>query len=380
MLPKAEVNFTTSTGDKDSPGFPPIVPLMPEMLLINATCQCFGPKFSREDKIKEQGSRYKAQARFKVQDVKCGSSFKDSKLETCVFSCALFLEPCAFSRVSLIKFCVMPTIGSRPWYKDWFNSPFFHKLYFERDEAEAKKFLENLIEFLQPPPGSRILDTACGRGQICQRLVEMEFEVTGIDLAINSIHHAKELEGSSGNPQFYQHDMRFLFRTNYFDYVFNFFTSFGYFETNREHDDAMRTFSAALKPGGILVIDYLNFHYVEDHLVHHEIKNISGTSFEINRWDDDSHFYKKIHINDVSLHTPEEYTEKIVKLTLGDFTDMLGFQNMQVMEVFGNYNLSPYDLRKTPRMIIVAKKKDNNQPSEKEKRLYSDGRNTDGLT
>jgi SAM-dependent methyltransferase len=274
----------------------------------------------------------------------------------------------------------MPTIGSRPWYKDWFNSPFFHKLYFERDEAEAKKFIENLIEFLQPQPGSRMLDAACGRGRHSQVLAEMGFEVTGFDLAINSIHYAKELESESGNPQFYQHDMRLLFRTNYFDYVFNFFTSFGYFDTTREHDDAIRTFAAALNPGGVLVIDYLNVHFVEDHLVHHEIKNISGTSFEINRWDDDNHFYKKIQINDVSLQAPEEYTEKVFKFSLGDFTDMLGFQNMQVIEVFGNYNLAPYDLKKTPRMIIVARKKHNGEPSEKEKRLYSDGRNTDALT
>jgi hypothetical protein len=29
--------MTTSSGESDSPGFPPIVPLIPEMLLINAT-------------------------------------------------------------------------------------------------------------------------------------------------------------------------------------------------------------------------------------------------------------------------------------------------------------------------------------------------------
>jgi hypothetical protein len=46
----------------------------------------------------------------------------------------------------------------------------------------------------------------------------------------------------------------------------------------------------------------------------------------------------------------------VAKFSLGDFTDMLSFQKMQVTEVFGDYNLSAYDVRKTPRMIIVAKK------------------------
>jgi len=65
---------------------------------------------------------------------------------------------------------------------------------------------------------------------------------------------------------------------------------------------------------------------------------------------------------------------------------MLSFQNMQVLEVFGDHNLSPYDIRKTPRLIIVAKKKarlwdeQESNHSGEEKRLYSDGRKTDPLT
>lgn len=37
MLPYAAVNFMMSTGVRLVPGVPPIVPLIPEMLLINAT-------------------------------------------------------------------------------------------------------------------------------------------------------------------------------------------------------------------------------------------------------------------------------------------------------------------------------------------------------
>jgi hypothetical protein len=65
---------------------------------------------------------------------------------------------------------------------------------------------------------------------------------------------------------------------------------------------------------------------------------------------------------------------------------MLSYQNMQILEVFGDRYLNPYDVRKTPRLIIVAKKKaslpgghESNHSGE-EKRLYSDGRKTDGLT
>jgi SAM-dependent methyltransferase len=273
----------------------------------------------------------------------------------------------------------MAKISTRAWYKDWFNSPFYHRLYFERDEKEAKAFIHKLIHFLQPPPGSRMLDAACGRGRHSRMLAELGFDVTGFDLSFDSINYAKHL-GQKDNLNFYQHDMRLPFWINYFDYAFNFFTSFGYFATRREHDDAMRTIAASLKPAGIFTIDYLNTHYVEDHLVHHELKNIAGTSYEIHRWDDENHFYKKIIVSDASLKAPEEYTEKVAKFSLGDFTDMLSFQNIQVIEVFGDYNLVPYDVRKTPRLIIVARKKGQNHYSEKEKQLYSDGRRTDALT
>ncbi len=279
----------------------------------------------------------------------------------------------------------MARISTSTWYKDWFNSPFYHRLYFERDEKEAKEFIHKLIHFLEPPTGSRMLDVACGRGRHSLILAEMDFDVTGIDLSLNSIDYAKQFE--KHNLGFYQHDMRLPFWINYFDYAFNLFTSFGYFATRREHDDAMRTIASSLKPDGIFVIDYLNAHYAEDHLVHDELKNIAGTSYEIHRWEDETHFYKKIIVSDASLISPEEYTEKVAKFSLGDFTDMLSFQNMQVLEVFGDYNLDPYDIRKTPRLIIAARKKvrlpegqGSNRYPGKEKQLYSDGRRTDALT
>jgi SAM-dependent methyltransferase len=242
----------------------------------------------------------------------------------------------------------------RDWYRAWFNSPFYHKLYFERDEKEAQDFILRLLERLEPAPGSRVLDVACGRGRHSKFLASKGFDVTGIDLSFDSIEFAKQFE--SDNLHFYQHDMRMPMWINYFDYEFNFFTSFGYFATRREHDDAIGTIAKSLKPGGQVVFDYLNVHYVEDRLVHDEIKSIGDTVFDIRRWMDDSHFYKNIVLKDPSLDAPRQFCEKVAKLSLGDFTDMLSFQGLQVVEVFGDYQLNSYDVRKTPRMIVLAKK------------------------
>ena len=240
------------------------------------------------------------------------------------------------------------------WYKDWFNSAFYHKLYFERDEKEAKDFIRHLLEHLHAPPGSRMLDVACGKGRHSKILASFGFQVTGIDISPDSIDFAMQFQQE--NLDFFVHDMRLPFRGNYYDYVFNFFTSFGYFKTRREHDDAIRTIARSLKRGGFFVIDYLNVHFAEDHLLPDETKELDGTTYTIHRWDDTTHFYKKIIVSDPGLSQPMEYTEKVAKFSLGDFTDMLAIQGMQVQEVFGDYNFGPYHIRDTPRLIIIAKK------------------------
>jgi SAM-dependent methyltransferase len=240
------------------------------------------------------------------------------------------------------------------WYKDWFNSPFYHKLYFDRDEKEASAFIKKLMELLHPPVPSRMLDVACGKGRHSKTLASYGHHVTGIDISEDSIALAKKHE--CDNLDFFVHDMRLPFWGNYFNYVFNFFTSFGYFKTRREHDDAIRTIAKSLKKEGILVIDYLNVHYAEAHLVHNEEKKIGQTNYDIHRWDDETHFYKQITVTDAALPKPLVHTEKVAKFSLGDFTEMLAYQGLQVQEVFGDYQLGRYDIKQTPRLIVVAKK------------------------
>ena len=275
-------------------------------------------------------------------------------------------------------------MAEREWFRDWFDSPFYHKLYFERDEKEAESLIRRLVAHLHLQPGSRVLDVACGRGRHSKILAAMGFDVTGIDLSPASIEYAqqfvqKDSFGEKDNLRFYVHDIRLPFWGNYFHHAFNFFTSFGYFRTRREHDAAIRTICRSLVPGGTLVIDYLNVHYAEDHLLPGVTKHYNGTSYDIQKWDNDSHFYKKIKVSDDSLASPQEFTEVISKFSLGDFTDMLSYQGMQVEEVFGDYELNGYDVRRTPRLIVVGRKKDS-MKGDKEKRLYSDGRTTDALT
>ncbi|MEO6290858.1 MAG: class I SAM-dependent methyltransferase [Ginsengibacter sp.] len=240
------------------------------------------------------------------------------------------------------------------WFEDWFNSPYYHQLYFKRDEAEAAAFINKLLAYLKPRPGASMLDIACGKGRHSRMLASKGFNVTGIDLSTDSIRDAKKFE--SETLEFFVHDMRLPFRINYYDYAFNFFTSFGYFNTRREHDNAIRTIAQSIKPDGTFVIDYLNVHFAEDHLVHKSEIEIEGVNYYLTKWFDETHFYKKIIVEDEALARPIEHLEKVAKFSLGDFTDMLSYHELQIQEVFGSYNFDDYHVNNSPRMIIIARK------------------------
>lgn len=243
---------------------------------------------------------------------------------------------------------------AKSWFKDWFNSPYYYKLYFQRDENEAALFIDNLIDHLKPLPGSRMLDVACGKGRHSIQLAAKGYEVTGIDLAEDSIIEAKNHE--TENLQFFLHDMRLPFWINYFDFAFNFFTSFGYFKTRREHDNSIRTIAQSIKANGHFVMDYLNVRYAEDHLVKNSEKKIDNVTYYITRWFDETHFYKNIIVKDDNHNEAMEYTEKVNKFTLENFTQMFSRQGLHIKEIYGDYSFNTYDLKGSPRLIMIAEK------------------------
>jgi SAM-dependent methyltransferase len=243
---------------------------------------------------------------------------------------------------------------SDTWFKTWFNAPYYHQLYFQRDEEEAAAFIHLLLKHLHPAQDARLADVGCGRGRHSRILAEENYDVTGIDLSAENIAFAKQFE--TEKLHFFQHDMRLPFWINYFDYAFNLFTSFGYFRTEREHYNAIRTIANALKPAGILVLDFLNVHYAEDTLVHKSEIETGDVNFYITKWYDETHFYKKIIVEDSKLTEPLEFTERVAKFSLGDFNDMFAFHDLQMQEVYGDYQLGPYDIKKSPRLLMIAKK------------------------
>jgi 2-polyprenyl-3-methyl-5-hydroxy-6-metoxy-1,4-benzoquinol methylase len=240
------------------------------------------------------------------------------------------------------------------WFKTWFNTSYYHKLYFKRNIQEAGAFLDKLVEQLQLPTNAKVLDVACGKGRHSLWLAKYGFQVTGIDLSAESINYA--IKQNHTNTSFYVHDMRYPFTYNYFDAVVNLFTSFGYFNSHVQNTKALIAMQKNLKPNGVLVLDYLNPNYVSAHLVPEEEKNIDSVKYNISKWQDENQFYKKIEIYDRENELNLSFTEVVEKITKQEFENMFALANLKIQHIWGSYMLNSFDNVLSPRIIIQATK------------------------
>lgn len=239
------------------------------------------------------------------------------------------------------------------WFEDWFGSPYYRILYQHRDDLEAREFVDALTGYLQPLPGSRMVDIACGEGRFATELAAKGYDTVGIDLSLTSIEHAKAHEND--HLHFYVHDMRFPFYINYFDYAFNFFTSFGYFKQARDNQMAAKSFAACLKKNGILVMDYLNLEHVMAKLVPEETVYRGSYAFEITRRVDHQHIIKDIRFRDAD-GKERHYTERVAAFGLSDFVKIFRNAGLSLVGTFGNYQLDAYNPLESPRLVMIFKK------------------------
>lgn len=68
------------------------------------------------------------------------------------------------------------------WFASWFDTPYYHILYKERNYREAQIFMDNLTHYLNLPEKAKVLDLACGKGRHAIYLNQLGFEVIGADL------------------------------------------------------------------------------------------------------------------------------------------------------------------------------------------------------
>ncbi|WP_194852021.1 class I SAM-dependent methyltransferase [Nonlabens antarcticus] len=255
------------------------------------------------------------------------------------------------------------------WYASWFDTPYYHILYRDRDYLEAGQFMKSLTARLELEPNAQILDLACGRGRHSIFLNRLGYEVTGVDLSESSIAFAKaklkhiksgnlELGELGTGPvnldriQFAVHNMTETYPAK-FDAVFNLFTSFGYFDDSEDNLRTIKAIKLSLKPGACGVIDFFNVKKVIENLVPYNEKTEKGITFEQNRRLEDGYIFKDINFKDDGNRY--HFTERVQALTLADFQKYFKAAGLELEQVYGSYQLEDFDEKTSDRLIMIFK-------------------------
>lgn len=239
------------------------------------------------------------------------------------------------------------------WYKEWFGEE-YRELYSHHDEPEAEQHADFVERQLGKAGGDRgpraVLDLACGAGRHTAALRRRGYRTLGVDLSLVMLSHMRGLPKVAG-------DMRCLpFQAESFDWVLSFFTSFGYFEQERENFRVLEEIVRMLTPGGRLLLDLMNPAPVLAHLKPRESQDLEGGRVEIERWYD----AVKHRINKrIAIHTkgrsPRAFLESVRIYQPDEVVIGLRWAGLEVDHLFGNFQGDPYE-RDSERLILIGSK------------------------
>lgn len=243
-----------------------------------------------------------------------------------------------------------PIFETECWFSSWFDTPYYHILYKDRNYREAQIFMDNLTHYLNLPEKAKVLDLACGKGRHSIYLSQLGYNVLGADLSENSIAEASK--NNNEHLHFKVHDMREPFDEK-FDAIFNLFTSFGYFEHDEDNLTTLKAIKESLTEYGFAVIDFMNVAQVVNTLVPEEIKTVEGIDFHIKRYLLDGHIIKEIDFEDKGKKF--HFEEKVKALTLTDFEALMDQAGIFLLDTFGDYKLKKFHKTESERLIMIFK-------------------------
>lgn len=243
------------------------------------------------------------------------------------------------------------------WFKKWFSDRLYLDLYNKRDNDEARIFVNLIQRELPGSASSKVLDICCGAGRHSIELARRGFDVTGFDLSEYLITEAKKtfkkIPEKNLKLKFLNKDMRnFNFRKS-FDVAINIFTSFGYFDNDKENFKVFQNCNKSLKSGGWFVFDFINSDYLIKNLVSVSIGKINGKKLVQKRRIENGFVIKDIYVD--GKEKPS-YSEILRLYSPEDITDAMNITGFKVVKMFGDYYGNKFNKSKSSRLIIFAKK------------------------
>ncbi len=223
---------------------------------------------------------------------------------------------------------------------------------------KTEKEVSGILKITAAKKNWRVLDLPCGAGRHSLELAQRGLSVTGVDYSADFIKVASAAAKKQKNSPFFQQgDMRKLSFHNEFDLALNLFTSFGYFKNPSDDLKALKQYYAALKPGGLLLIDTINPGFLEAHqtlkswdaltdgtYLLRESQPFSKDGIDRAHWIFLKNGKKTEMFSEIRTYTPEKLSALLKKAA---FTPKA---------TYGCLSGSPYYKTKSFRVVVLAQK------------------------
>ncbi len=154
------------------------------------------------------------------------------------------------------------------WCFRFFNSPDYVDIYHDMTGPDrTEKEIQFCERVLQWQPGQRILDAPCGAGRHSLALARRGFSPVGVDFSSYLLLLAQcgipRFSFRRPKPVFTRGLLQQLpFQNDSFDFIICLFSSFGYGECEDDNLTVMSEFARVLRPGGKVLIDVMNRHFI----------------------------------------------------------------------------------------------------------------------
>jgi SAM-dependent methyltransferase len=216
--------------------------------------------------------------------------------------------------------------------------------------------MDRLVKLLDLEPGCTVCDLCCGVGRHSLELARRGFGVTAVDRTQRYLDEAAATARTENLAvEFVHEDMRHFCRPDSFDVMLNLFTSFGYFEAQRDDRQVIENAHRSLTNGGRFVLDLMSkeiiarifrprdWHPVDDGILLEDRKIVDGWTRIENRW---------TLIRDGQQH---EWTFSHRLYSAAELCALLEDCRFGEIRVCGGLDGSPYD-DTAERLVIVARK------------------------
>lgn len=226
------------------------------------------------------------------------------------------------------------------------------------DTTEETEFLDNI--FKKYGKKNAILDCCCGVGRHCRALAERGYHVTGIDISKKQIENAKKINGIE-NTTYLNMDVRDirLERKDY-DAGMCMWTTYNYLSQNEDFEKFMKGVYNHLSERGIFVLDSKNIPALDKNRIYRRTNKTENLDLEllickriIENVQNSQYFYFMKRNGKNEFYMDEEF----VRFYYLNEIDEIVNKYFDIVEVYGDFDMSAYNQGKSRRFIVVLKRK-----------------------